>query len=269
MMNILDKIVLNKKEEVALAKKKITVSQLKDSSYFKSEVPSFVSHILAENSTGIIAEFKRKSPSKGDIHAGASVKEIVPQYEKAGVAGISILTDEMFFGGASSDLTLGRGICSLPIIRKEFIIDSYQIYEAKAMGASAILLIGAILTTEETLAFAKLANELGMEVLFEIHAEEEMEQLNDYVQLVGINNRNLKTFEVDLEQSMRLAAQLPSSMVPIAESGISSPEDYLTLKAAGFKGFLMGEYFMKKENPGTACMEFVTTIRSKARNYAG
>ena len=269
MMNILDKIVLNKKEEVALAKQKKTVSQLKDSSYFKSEVPSFVAHILADNSTGIIAEFKRKSPSKGDIHAGASVKEIVPQYENAGVAGISILTDELFFGGASSDLTLGRGVCSLPIIRKEFIIDSYQIYEAKAMGASAILLIGAILTKEETLAFAKLANELGMEVLFEIHAEEEMEQLNDYVQLVGINNRNLKTFEVDLEQSICLAAQLPCSMVPIAESGISSPEDYLTLKAAGFKGFLVGEYFMKNENPGTACMEFVTTIRSKARNYGG
>lgn len=136
------------------------------------------------------------------------------------------------------------------------------------MGASAILLIGAILTKAETLSFAKLANELGMEVLFEIHAEEEMEQLNEYIQLVGINNRNLKTFEVDLEQSMRLASQLPSAMVPIAESGISSPEDYLTLKGAGFKGFLMGEYFMKNKNPGAACMEFVAAIRSKTGNHA-
>ncbi len=266
-MNILDKIVLNKRDEVALAKQKKTVSQLKDSSYFKSEVPSFVSHILADNSTGIIAEFKRKSPSKGDIHAGASVQEIVPQYEKAGVAGISILTDELFFGGTPSDLVLGREVTSLPIIRKEFIIDPYQIYEAKAMGASAILLIGAILTKAETLSFAKLANELGMEVLFEIHAEQEMEQLNDYIQLVGINNRNLKTFEVDLEQSMRLAAQLPSSIVPIAESGISSPNDYLTLKGAGFKGFLMGEYFMKNADPGVACMNFVTAIHSKTGNH--
>lgn len=267
-MNILDKIVLNKRGEVDLAKKVKTVSQLKDSSYFLSEVPSFVSHILADNSTGIIAEFKRKSPSKGDIHAGANVQEIVPQYEKAGVAGISILTDELFFGGTASDLTLGREISSLPIIRKEFIIDPYQIYEAKAMGASAILLIGAILTKAETLSFAKLANELGMEVLFEIHAEQEMEQLNDYIQLVGINNRNLKTFEVDLEQSIRLATQLPDSMVPIAESGISSPNDYLTLKGAGFKGFLMGEYFMKNIKPGAACMEFVAAIRSKTGSHA-
>lgn len=267
-MNILEKIVLNKRDEVALAKKDRSISQLKNSSYFQGEVPSFVSHILAENSTGIIAEFKRKSPSKGNINADARVNDVVPKYEKAGVAGVSILTDELFFGGTSSDLTLGREVCSLPIIRKEFIIDSYQIYEAKAMGASAILLIGAILTKAETLSFAKLANDLGMEVLFEIHAEQEMEQLNDYIQLVGINNRNLKTFEVDLEQSIRLAAQLPTSMVPIAESGIASPEDYITLKAAGFKGFLMGEYFMKNEDPGSTCMEFVAAVRSKAGGYA-
>lgn len=262
-MNILDKIVLNKKSEVALAKANRDIVQLKSSPSFKSEVPSFVAHILAENSTGIIAEFKRKSPSKGDIHKGAKVEEIIPQYEKAGAAGISILTDEQFFGGHISDLTDGREVTSLPIIRKEFIIDTYQIYEAKAMGASAILLIGAILTKDETLKFAQLANELGMEVLFEIHVEQELEQLNEYIQLVGINNRNLRTFEVDLAQSIRLAAQLPLSMVPIAESGIASPEDYFNLKNAGFKGFLMGEYFMKHDNPGAACKEFVNTIRSK------
>src|SRR5690554_3651703 len=263
-MNILDKIVARKREEVAAAQAQTPLKLLQYYRHYDQKVPSFKAALLAQGATGIIAEFKRRSPSKGAIHAGAQVADIVPAYQKAGASALSILTDRDFFGGSDEDLAQGRDLSQLPIIRKEFIIDSYQIYEAKAMGASAILLIGAILTKAETLSFAKLANELGMEVLFEIHAEQEMEQLNDYIQLVGINNRNLKTFEVDLEQSMRLAAQLPSSIVPIAESGISSPNDYLTLKAAGFKGFLMGEYFMKNENPGTACIEFVKTIRSKA-----
>lgn len=262
-MNILDTIVARKKEEVAIARQQLSLVELKDSPYFYRRVPSFKENILTLGSTGIIAEFKRKSPSKGDIHAGARVDLIVPGYEKAGVAGVSILTDHDFFGGHMADLSLGREVCDLPIIRKEFIIDPYQVYEAKSIGASAILLIGAILDKKRTLELAQLANELGMEVLFEIHDEEEMDQLNSYVQLVGINNRNLKTFEVDLKKSAQLASMLPSGMVPIAESGIGSPDDYLLLREVGFKGFLMGEYFMKNEDPALACQDFCNYIRSK------
>ncbi len=260
-MNILDKIIANKKFEVEDAKSLVTVEELKLMPNFKKETFSFVKNILADGSNGIIAEFKRKSPSKGDIHAGAKVEDIVPLYEKAGVSGVSILTDEQFFGGNNNDVERGRELISTPILRKEFIVDSYQIYEAKAMGASAILLIGAVLTKEETYEFAKLASDLGMEILFEAHDEVELDLINDYIQMVGINNRNLKTFEVDLEQSIKLANQLPTSMVPVAESGISSPEDYIYLKKAGFKAFLMGEYFMKNENPGEVCIEFANKIK--------
>ncbi len=262
-MNILDKIIAHKKIEVQESKKRYTISQFKESSNFLKTVPSFVENILKEGSNGIIAEFKRRSPSKGDINADAKVENILPFYEKAGVSGVSILTDQQFFGGENSDVENGRKLISLPILRKEFIVDAFQIFETKAMGASAILLIGAVLTKNETYEFAKLANDLGMEVLFEAHDEKELELLNEYIQLVGINNRNLKTFEVDLEQSIKLASQLPSSMVPVAESGISSPSDYQYLKNAGFKAFLMGEYFMKNTYPGQVCIEFAEQIKIK------
>lgn len=262
-MNILDKIILQKKIEVEESKKIYTISQFKSSSNFSKPVPSFVENILKENSNGIIAEFKRRSPSKGDINATAKVENILPLYEKAGVSGVSILTDEQFFGGKNSDLESGRELISLPIIRKDFIVDTFQIYQAKALGASAILLIGAVLTKDEVAEFSQVANDLGMEILFEAHDEKELELLNDNIQLVGINNRNLKTFAVDLEQSIKLASQLPKLMVPVAESGIGSADDYKYLKKAGFKAFLMGEYFMKNNNPGQACLDFVEKIREE------
>jgi indole-3-glycerol phosphate synthase len=262
-MNILETIVARKKEEVEAAKEKVSLKQLQYYRHYNEKVPSFTESILRAGGNGIIAEFKRQSPSKGHIHAGANVEDIIPGYARAGVSGISILTDGDFFGGHNNDLTKGRDLCDLPIIRKEFIIDPYQIYEARAIGASAILLIGAILNREQALELASLANSLDMEVLFEIHDEAELELLNSYVQLVGINNRNLKTFEVDLDQSIRLAGQLPDHMVPIAESGIGSAEDYFHLRAAGFKGFLMGEYFMKEENPAAACQSFCERINEK------
>jgi indole-3-glycerol phosphate synthase len=265
-MNILDKIIVRKKEEVALAKSRISIQELEQFPQYAEATPSFCKNILVAGANGIIAEFKRKSPSKGDIHAGAKVDDILPGYEQAGVAGISVLTDVDFFGGCNDDLVRGRQLVKLPIIRKEFIIDPYQIYEAKAIGASAILLIGAILNKAMTLDLATLANTLGLEVLFEIHDEAELDQLNNHIQMVGINNRNLKTFEVDLEQSMRLAAQLPAGMIPIAESGIASVDDYLRLKSAGFKGFLMGEYFMKHPDPGAACQEFANMVRPETSN---
>lgn len=263
-MNILDKIVARKREEVREAKQKVSLSELEQSVYFSQIVPSFKRRILAEGSTGIIAEFKRRSPSKGDINGNARVEDVLPGYEKAGVACASVLTDRDFFGGGDADLIQARELVKLPIIRKEFIIDPYQIYEAKSFGASAILLIGAILNASQTADLAAVANALGMEVLFEIHDEVELNQLNNHIQLVGINNRNLKTFKVDLEQSMRLAEMLPSEMVPVAESGIASISDYFMLKDAGFKGFLMGEYFMKQPNPAEACAAFCNLVRNEA-----
>lgn len=264
-MNILEKITARKKEEVELAKNRVSLKQLEYYRHYTEKVPSFCESLQRCEPTGIIAEFKRKSPSKGDIHAGARVEKIVPGYEQAGAAGISVLTDSDFFGGCNDDLTRARDLVKLPIIRKEFIIDPYQVYEAKAIGASAILLIGAILEKSQALELAALANTLGMEVLFEIHHEAELDLLNNYVQMVGINNRNLKTFEVDLEQSIRLASQLPTEMIPIAESGIASVDDYLKLKSAGFKGFLMGEYFMKHSDPALACRDFCAAINKQVK----
>jgi len=266
-MNILETIIARKKEEVDTAKKNVSLKQLEYYRHYNANVPSLTESILKPGANGIIAEFKRKSPSKGDINAAAKVENIIPGYENAGVAGISILTDSDFFGGKKDDLTKGRDLCSLPIIRKEFIIDPYQIYEARAIGASAILLIGAILNKQQTLELASLANSLDMEVLFEIHNEKELDLLNNYINMVGINNRNLKTFDVDLEQSIRLANQLPDNMLPIAESGIASIDDYLYLRQAGFKGFLMGEYFMKTKDPAIACSNLCEKIKEKISLY--
>ncbi|HHT99732.1 indole-3-glycerol phosphate synthase TrpC [Xiashengella succiniciproducens] len=261
-MNILDKIVAHKRKEVEERAERVPLKQLEYYRHYDISRPSF-SKAIRESDTGIIAEFKRRSPSKGDINPGAVAAKVAPGYENAGAACMSVLTDSEFFGGNNDDLTSARDACSLPIIRKEFIIDPYQIYEARAIGASAILLIGAILDRRQTLDLATLANSLGLEVLFEIHEEKELDLLNSFIQLVGINNRNLKTFEVDIDQSMRLAARLPKEMLAVAESGISSPDEYIALREAGFKGFLMGEYFMKHSDPAAVCRDFCETVRSK------
>jgi indole-3-glycerol phosphate synthase len=263
-MNILDKIVAKKKEEVEAAKNKVSVKELKYYRHFSAPVASMKENLINKNDFPVIAEFKRQSPSRGQIHANAKVEEIIPGYTKAGVAGISVLTDTHFFGGCNDDLSKARDLTDTPIIRKEFIIDPYQIYEAKAIGASAILLIAAILEKKQARELAALANYLGLEVLMELHDEREAETLNSYVDMVGINNRNLKTFEVDLQHAAKMISMLPGHILPIAESGIHSSEDFRFLKNAGFKGFLMGEYFMKHPNPAQVCAEFkaeVATIK--------
>ena len=254
-MNILDKIVERKKAEVAEAKQRTSIKELEYYRHFNAPVTSLKQSLISNQEFPVISEFKRCSPSKGNINADAKVKVIVPGYSRAGVSGISVLTDKDFFGGCNNDLSEARDLTETPIIRKEFIIDPYQIYEAKAIGASAILLIAAILDKQQAFDLAALANYLGLEVLMELHDESETEILNSYVDLVGINNRNLKTFEVNLKHAANLASSLPDNMLPIAESGINSPEDFHFLKDAGFKGFLMGEYFMKNENPAQACMD--------------
>ncbi|MFW5753995.1 MAG: indole-3-glycerol phosphate synthase TrpC [Marinilabiliaceae bacterium] len=268
-MNILDRIVARKKEEIRSAKEKVSVRELQYYRHFEAPAVSLKQKLTDNKEFPVIAEFKRRSPSKGDIHPGAKTKDIIPEYARAGVSGISVLTDNDFFAGSNEDLSTARDLTRVPIIRKEFIIDPYQVYEAKAIGASAILLIASILTRKQALDLATLANYLGMEILMELHDRSEMDKLNVYVDMVGVNNRNLKTFDVDLQNAIDMAASLPEDMLPVAESGIHSAEDLLHLKEAGFKGFLMGEFFMKQEDPGGACLEFKNKVLQISPHHQG
>lgn len=258
-MNILDKIVLDKRREVESKKSLILIDYLKKSPLFMRRTSSLSKSI--KKGTGIIAEFKRRSPSKQVINHTSSVIDVVKGYEKAGVSGISVLADTKYFGGALDDLIQARDAVEIPILRKEFIIDLYQIYEAKAFGADAILLIAAVLTVEEIKEFSKLANDLGLEVLLEIHNEEELQKSDlTFVDLVGVNNRNLKTFEVSLENSKYLSKLIPKDKVKISESGISSIKAINELKEYGFQGFLIGENFMKTGDPGMAAIKFLKKL---------
>ena len=210
---------------------------------------------------GIIAEHKRKSPSKSIINDKTALPEVVKGYEIAGASAISVLTDTFFFGGSLDDLLLARKTVSLPILRKEFIVDPYQIFEAKAYGADAILLIAASLSKQEISAFSILAKELHLEVLVEIHGEEELEKaLHPSVDMIGVNNRNLKTFEVSIENSIQLSEKIPPAFLKISESGINSPQNVKQLLAYGFEAFLIGTHFMKSAHPGNALQSFISEI---------
>ena len=219
--------------------------------------------MVEKGSTGIIAEFKRQSPSKGVINATSTIQEVTEGYLNANVAAQSILTDTRYFGGTMVDLMTARTLNSVrPILRKDFVVDAFQIVEAKAIGSDAVLLIAACLTKEELKNYGKLATELGLSVLYEVHSQEELDKISDLDgKIIGINNRNLKTFEVDLEHSIALAAQIPDSCVKVSESGISNPRIISGLKEYGFQGFLIGENFMKTDNPGRACRQFIDQIR--------
>lgn len=257
-MTILDKIIERKKEEVAFSKSEIPIEILKDSDFFGRK--NFYLKESVKNKTGIIAEFKRKSPSKGVINDLVSPLEVVSVYENFGASGISILTDKDFFGGSPNDILAVRNHIKIPILRKDFMIDEYQFYEAKSMGADAILLIAACLSSTQVQEFAELSHELGLEVLLEIHTEEELGHYHPEIDLVGINNRNLKDFKVDLQHSVNLKNLLPKDVLSIAESGIYSIEDFNYLKEKGFDGFLMGEYFMKNDDPGKAFHDLIKNV---------
>jgi len=258
-VNILDKIILDKRQEVASKKKLIPLSYLMKSPLLERESFSMSQSIL--DGSGIIAEFKRRSPSKQVINHKDSVIEVVSGYEKAGASGISVLTDTKYFGGSLDDLIQARDHLTIPLLRKDFMIDPYQIYEAKAFGADTILLIAAVLHPKEVTLFSKLAHQLGLEVLLEVHNEEELKRSDlDHVDLVGVNNRNLKTFEVSLETSKKLSSMIPDDKVKISESGISSVEAIVSLKEFGYSGFLIGENFMKTEAPGKAATEFILAL---------
>lgn len=260
-MNILEKIVATKKQEIAFSKSKNPISNLEKSDFFDRQTVSLKSNILKPESTGIIAEFKRKSPSKGIINDSANVEDVVGQYEMAGVAGASVLTDNEYFGGSYEDLISARNKVAIPLLRKDFMVDDYQFFEAKSWGADVILLIASILSPKEVLHFTNLAKSLGLEVLLELHDESELDHVNELVDMVGINNRNLKTFEVDIDQSIRMANKLGSQFVKIAESGISNINTLKQFRESGFNGFLIGEQFMKTNNPGLACENFIAELR--------
>jgi len=261
-MNILDKIVEHKKEEVKSQKSKVEIEELKDSQFYSRKTLSLRQFLLDDSKTGIIAEFKRKSPSKGIINGNADVVKITNAYSTYGASGISVLTDENFFGGSKEDLLKAR-VNNTPILRKDFMIDEYQFYEAKAIGADVILLIAACLTPQQVKEFAALSKELGLQVLLEIHNEEELEHICTDVDFVGVNNRNLKTFEVDINTSLQLFPHIPADKPAIAESGISNIDTIVTLKQAGFKGFLIGENFMKENDPAVAFEKFSKTLKSR------
>lgn len=257
-MDILDKIVQHKKLEVAHAKKSKSISELEKSKWFNHRTNSFVSTLSSSASSGIIAEFKRKSPSKADINLKAQIKEIAPAYIKAGAGAISILTDEFFFGGSDEYLSTARELLpSTPLLRKEFIVDEYQIIEAKSIGADIILLIAEILTKQEVSHFSKLARSLDMEVLLELHSISQIDKFSPNVSMVGVNNRDLKTFNIDYERSKKLFDSLPTEIPKIAESGLKEWQTLVMLYEHGFKGFLIGEQFMKSENPGLACKAMI------------
>lgn len=264
-MNILDTIVAKKKIEVAAAKERISVEALTAQALFSRSTYSLCDFLQDEMRTGIIAEFKRKSPSKGIINATAEVEEVTTAYAAA-ASGISVLTDTDFFGGSQDDLKKAR-IQQVPILRKDFMIDEYQVYEAKAMGADVILLIAACLTPDEVNQLGACAKGLGMEVLLEIHDETELIYISDMVDMVGVNNRNLKTFEVDINTSLRLIEQIPAGKPAIAESGISNVDTIVTLRKAGFAGFLIGENFMKEPQPSVAFTDFIDQLKAKQNAY--
>ena len=256
-MNILDRIIARKIQEVELQKSIVPVARLEQEPLFGRETFSLKNN-LQRSRTGIIAEFKRQSPSKGTINDTASPEDVVPAYIHAGAAAVSILTDTEFFGGNNYDVLRARPLIEAPILRKEFIIDEYQVLEARAIGADAILLIAAVLSPHQIRSLAEFAKSLQLDVLMEVHDLEELQRsLNEHLDVVGVNNRNLKNFDVSLDVSKQLAAHIPDEFVKISESGISAPEHLVELREYGYQGFLIGENFMKTTDPGRSFREFV------------
>lgn len=262
-MNILDKIIEQKKIEVAQRQSVVSGQSLQVGELYRRNCFSLKQFLLDDTKTGIIAEFKRQSPSKGVINGTADVVEVTSAYTKHGASCLSVLTDELFFGGTSIDLLRAR-VNNIPILRKDFIIDEYQILEAKSIGADVILLIAACLTPERVKELAIFAKKLGLEVLLEIHNEEELQHICDETEIVGVNNRDLKTFTVDINRSLELSKKIPSDKIKVAESGISDVATINIFKNAGFRGFLIGENFMKEKDPTIAFAEFVNKLNAKS-----
>lgn len=260
MKNILNEIIIKRKEAVAQLKQLVSVATWEMMPAFSKETKSLTKALQAENNTGIIAEFKRASPSKGIINKLARVDEVTASYELHGAAAISILTEPDFFKGSNDDIQEASSVVSIPVLRKDFIFDEYQLIESKAIGADVILLIAACLSPAQVKNLATFAKQLKLEVILEIHDETELGHICNETELIGVNNRNLKTFIIDINRSLQLGQQIPPGKIKIAESGINNIETIEMFKQAGFKGFLMGENFMKEQNPGLAFRNFVNSL---------
>lgn len=259
-MNILEKIVATKAVEIERAKQLRGFDEIYRAARAVTRPSYSFKEALCSSPTGIIAEFKRKSPSKGYIKATAEISRIVPGYAGTGAAAISVLTDTEYFGGSLGDLREARRLVEIPLLRKDFIIDEYQVCEARLAGADVILLIAAALAPERTADLARFAHELGLEVLLEIHDGSELGYLSEYIDVVGVNNRNLKTFMTDTGISKELSSKIPDEYMKISESGISAPETVKELRDYGYRGFLMGENFMKEEDPAGVLAKFIDAI---------
>lgn len=263
-MNMLEEIIKHKVEEVKERKSLYPVNLLKKSIFFESPSISLKDYLLRKDKSGIIAEFKRKSPSKGNINVYADPEEVSIAYMQAGASALSVLTDTKFFGGSEEDLKTVRKFNFCPVLRKDFIIDEYQIYEAKSFGADAILLIASILSKDELVDFETLAYSLGLEVLFEVHDENDLKKLDlEKEKIIGVNNRDLTTFKTDVETSEKMSTMIPDKHIKVSESGISCPETIIKLRNFGYNGFLIGESFMKTADPGRACKSFIKQLRTK------
>lgn len=261
-MNILEKIILTKRNDLVNIKKASPAERLKEFPFYNRSCNSLKEALWKPGASGIIAEFKQKSPSKGEINPAARVEAVTQGYVEAGASGLSVLTDMDYFGGSLANLLKARETNpGVPLLRKDFIIDAYQVEEAKAYGADVILLIAACLEKEEIEILAARAKALGMEILLEIHDETELRKVTPLVDLVGVNNRNLKTFNVDIDTSIRLAGQIPGSFVKVTESGLSSAQNIRMLRNSGYQGFLIGETFMKTADPGNTCRDLIAEIR--------
>lgn len=265
-MDILLKIRKQKEKEVLERKTLYPVELLQKSRHYNSSVVSLSSYIRRKDRSGVIAEFKKKSPSEGFINQFADVKEITRGYIKSGASALSILTDEEFFGGTSEDLSTARKYNNCPILRKDFIIDEYQIYETKSMGADALLLIAELLTGEQIELFTRIAHETGLEVLMEVHDGEELSKYTEGIDVLGVNNRNLRNFTVDIRHSIDLFPRLPEGPVKISESGIRNENDMIELYKTGYEGFLIGTQFMKTNHPEKACRLLIEAYQKEKEN---
>lgn len=261
MTDILQQIVANKRREVAAKSALGLYRGVEEGVTRAARAPLSMSRRLAESPTGIIAEFKRRSPSKGELHPMAMAGTVVSGYERAGAAACSVLTDTAYFGGSLDDLAAARESSSLPLLRKEFVVDERQILEARCYGADAVLLIASVLTAKEVERFTQTAHRVGLEVLLELHGAGELDKVAEGVDMVGVNNRNLATFMVDIEESLSMAAMLPADIVKVAESGLTSMEQVSELRAAGYQGFLMGERFMRYADPASALNDFINDVK--------
>jgi indole-3-glycerol phosphate synthase len=260
-MNILDQIIEHKRKEVAERKSLYPTKLLEQSIYFDSPTVSLKKYVQRKDKSGIIAEIKRKSPSKGVINNAVSIERTSIGYMQAGASALSILTDKNFFGGSNDDLTVARKFNFCPILRKDFVVDEYQLIEAKSIGADAILLIAAVLNQIEIKQLAHQAKKLGLETLLEVHSFDELKKsLVEEVDLIGVNNRDLKTFELNIDTSRELGQYIPSSFVKVSESGIENPQTIIELRKLGFEGFLMGQNFMQHSRPEEAAKEFVKQL---------